>query len=107
MCARSRRRGRGDSGFRHGFDAVFPQAVRTEYADDIVPHLPPELVLVSALRKIPRFQGIRLPSDGFVSAGTLAYYPRGSSTATVPDSGSWTGSESPVWSTRWCMANST
>jgi len=79
----------GDSGFRHGFDAAFPQAVRTEYADDIVPHLPPELVLVSALRKIPQFQGIRLPAEGFVSAGSLAYYPRGSNTATAPEADSW------------------
>lgn len=74
----------GDQGFADGFNAAFPQTLRYEYADDIVPHVPPSLTLVRMLQQLPQFIHIPIPDPGFVSAGTLQYFPRGSTDATPP-----------------------
>lgn len=75
----------GDQEFADGFDKVIPHAIRYEYADDIVPHLPPENALRLLLRKIPGMSGIREVEDGFVSPGNLRYLVRSSSPATPPE----------------------
>ncbi len=74
----------GDQGFADGFDAAFPDTLRYEYADDIVPHLPPSLMFVRMLQKLPQFSAIPIPDSGFVSAGTLQYFDRGSTDTTPP-----------------------
>jgi hypothetical protein len=75
----------GDQEFADGFDQVIPHAIRYEYADDIVPHLPPENVLRLLLQKIPSMSGIRLVDNGFISPGNLRYVVRGSTPATPPE----------------------
>jgi hypothetical protein len=75
----------GDQDFANFFDAAIQHAVRYEYAEDIVPHVPPENALRLLLRKIPNFSGIREIEDGFVSPGDLHYLERGSTPATPPE----------------------
>jgi hypothetical protein len=75
----------GDQEFADGFDQAIPHAIRYEYADDIVPHLPPENALRLLLRKIPSMSEIREVEDGFVSPGNLRYLVRGSTPATPPE----------------------
>jgi hypothetical protein len=74
----------GDQAFTAGFDQLVPHAVRYEYADDIVPHLPPENALRLLLQKIPGMSGIRSVAEGFVSPGNLRYLVRGSTPTTPP-----------------------
>jgi hypothetical protein len=64
---------------------LIPHAIRYEYADDIVPHLPPENALRLLLQRIPGMSGIRVVNEGFVSPGTLRYLVRGSLPSTPPE----------------------
>jgi hypothetical protein len=74
-----------DQDFADAFDRAIPHAVRYEYAEDIVPHVPPENALRLLLQKIPSMAGVRAIEDGFVSPGDLHYFPRGSTSATPPE----------------------
>ena len=78
----------GDQDFATAFDQTILHAVRYEYADDIVPHVPPENALRVLLRKAPSLSGIRDISEGFVSPGTLRYLSCGSTPATPPQNSS-------------------
>lgn len=44
----------GDSAFARQFNAWFPQGIRYEYQDDLVPHLPPRQPFMKAIASIPR-----------------------------------------------------
>ena len=74
----------GDQTFADGFNTAFPGTPRTEYAEDIVPHVPPSMTFVRSLRAIPQFSHITIPDAGFVSAGALQYFPDGSTDTTNP-----------------------
>lgn len=78
----------GDRDFAAAFDQTIPDALRYEYADDIVPHVPPENALRLALRDVPALPDLGDIEDGFVSPGTLRYLPRGSTPATPPEASS-------------------
>jgi hypothetical protein len=67
-----------DQDFATAFDAVIQHAVRYEYADDIVPHVPPENVLRLLLGKAPLPGPINAAEEGFVAPGDLHYLERGS-----------------------------
>jgi hypothetical protein len=73
-----------DQQFADAFDQMIPHAIRYEYADDIVPHVPPENALRLLLQKIPKLSAIRPIQEGFVSPGDLHYLPRGSTPADPP-----------------------
>lgn len=64
----------GDAAFADAYNAAI-SAFRYEYTDDIVPHLPPSLALVNALKHIPvlgqRFA--TLPSFNYADVGTLRF----------------------------------
>jgi hypothetical protein len=75
----------GDQVFADAFDEEIPHAVRYEYAEDIVPHVPPENALRALLQKIPNMAGMRGIEDGFVSPGDLHYFARGSTPGTPPE----------------------
>jgi len=67
-----------DQAFADAFDRTIQHAIRYEYADDIVPHLPPESVLRLLLAKIPGLPAVNAIEEGFVSPGDLYYLERGS-----------------------------
>jgi hypothetical protein len=46
----------GDPAFAAGFAKAVPHAVRYEFQDDLVPHLPPEDAFLALFRKLPQFQ---------------------------------------------------
>jgi hypothetical protein len=46
----------GDPAFAAAFAKAVPHAVRYEFQDDLVPHLPPEDAFLALFRKLPRFQ---------------------------------------------------
>jgi hypothetical protein len=73
-----------DQDFATAFDQTISHAVRYEYADDIVPHLPPENALRLLLGKVPYLAAIRKVEDGFVSPGDLHYLNRGSTPQDPP-----------------------
>ena len=64
----------GDAIFAAGYDSAIPHSARYEYADDIVPHLPPSDELLSALQNFGRL-GARLQSmnRGYASVGELYF----------------------------------
>jgi hypothetical protein len=64
----------GDAAFAAAYNNVI-SAFRYEYADDIVPHLPPDIGLLNALRNVP-FLGQRfneLPDFDYADVGTLRF----------------------------------
>ena len=64
----------GDAAFAAAYDAALPDTLRYEYADDIVPHLPPGDVLIAALKDIPFVGGVLGGlTVGYISAGQLQY----------------------------------
>ena len=73
-----------DQDFATAFDAVVQHAVRYEYADDVVPHLPPENVLRLLLGKAPLPGPITSVEEGFVSPGDLHYLARGGASDDPP-----------------------
>ncbi len=64
----------GDAGFARAYNAAV-QAIRYEYADDIVPHLPPSTVFLDVMSAIPllgeHFKN--LARYGYTSVGTLKF----------------------------------
>jgi hypothetical protein len=64
----------GNPAFADAYNAAI-SAFRYEYTDDIVPHLPPSLMLVNALAHIPllgqRFAGV--PAWDYADVGTLRF----------------------------------
>ena len=65
----------GDVAFANAFDHLVPHAIRYEYQDDIVPHVPPQDILATGLADFPEL-GISAPTGAglFESAGTLAFF---------------------------------
>jgi hypothetical protein len=72
----------GDSDFATEYNRRIAHSTRNEYADDIVPHLPPGDALRAIIAQIPSIAEVhaRLPI-GFEPVGDLHYFARGS---TVP-----------------------
>lgn len=64
----------GDTAFAAGCDDAIPHSARYEFADDIVPHLPPRDDLLGVFRDLPRI-GSRLASmsRGYASVGELYF----------------------------------
>jgi len=64
----------GDDAFAAAYNAAIPHGARYEYADDIVPHLPPSDEFVAMFRNIPQIgptvQNLTL---GYASAGDLHF----------------------------------
>ena len=75
----------GDQDFATAYDAALPSTARYEYADDIVPHLPPSDLFKAMFATVP-FMADKLKelTVGYVSAGELHYIDW--SGALVPDS---------------------
>lgn len=48
----------GDQAFADGYDQAVSHSTRYEYQDDVVPHLPPDLGFVTALRNVPEIAQI-------------------------------------------------
>lgn len=65
----------GDAAFAKHFDSVFPDAVRYEYQDDLVPHLPPRDLFIEVMARLPEigklFRG--MTDWNYASAGTLRF----------------------------------
>lgn len=78
----------GDQAFADGFNARLPNAVRYEYAEDIVPHVPPEHVFEQLMRRGLDVATLNAFEEGYVSAGVLSYFPRGSTDTAVPEADS-------------------
>ena len=64
----------GDQDFATAYDAALPHTARYEYADDIVPHLPPSDVFKAMFGTVP-FLANKLQelNSGYVSAGELHF----------------------------------
>jgi len=75
----------GDQDFATAYNATLPHTARYEYADDIVPHLPPSDLFKAMFATVP-FMADKLKdlTFGYVSAGELHYIDW--SGALVPDS---------------------
>jgi hypothetical protein len=69
----------GNAAFATVYNATVQHSTRYEYADDIVPHVPPEDALRAMIAKIPSVAEVcaGLPS-GFEPVGDLHYFARGS-----------------------------
>jgi hypothetical protein len=68
----------GDQAFCDAYDKIFTDHVRYEYADDVVPHMPPSADFLEVLAKIPFF-GSRLENltaFDYERVGTLMYIKR-------------------------------
>ena len=64
----------GDATFAATYDAQLPHTARYEYADDIVPHLPPSDEFVAMFRNIPQFSAtLENLTRGYVSVGELHF----------------------------------
>jgi hypothetical protein len=72
----------GDQAFANAYNAAVPHSSRYEYADDLVPHLPPEdSFLAGLIAKAPLLgQPAAQLITGYVSVGFLVYYATASST---------------------------
>lgn len=65
----------GDGTFAREFDTLVPHAIRYEYQDDLVPHLPPGDLLTRSLQALPALRGAMFVGAGlFESAGTLTFF---------------------------------
>lgn len=65
----------GDVSFAQAFDKLVPHAIRYEYQDDLVPHLPPGDLLAKSLKTLPALSGAAFVGAGlFESAGTLTFF---------------------------------
>jgi hypothetical protein len=75
----------GDQDFADAYNGALPHSARYEYADDIVPHLPPSDLFKAMFATVP-FMADKLKdlNVGYVSAGELHYIDW--SGALVPDS---------------------
>ena len=64
----------GDQGFANAFNATLPHAARFEYADDIVPHMPPSDFFRTMFQTVPFLKDklSELPA-GYASAGELHF----------------------------------
>ena len=64
----------GDAVFAAAYDKAIPHGVRYEYADDIVPHVPPSDAFLAMFRELPFLQQT-LPTltPGYVSVGDLHF----------------------------------
>jgi len=64
----------GDQGFADAFDATLPHTARYEYADDIVPHVPPSDFFRTMFQTLPFLKDklAELPA-GYASAGELHF----------------------------------
>jgi hypothetical protein len=75
----------GDQDFANAYNAALPHSARYEYADDIVPHLPPSDLFKAMFTTVPfladKLQDLHV---GYASAGELHYIDW--SGALVPDS---------------------
>jgi Lipase (class 3) len=73
----------GDAAFAAAYNAAIPDSVRYEYADDIVPHLPPRGDFSAALKELP-IVGAELGNlaAGYESVGRLQFIPSGAGQAT-------------------------
>ncbi|UXY16167.1 lipase family protein [Chitiniphilus purpureus] len=65
----------GDAVFAHAYGQVLPGALRYEYADDIVPHLPPTRPFIELLSALPIVGRYFRPLDSwdYASAGVLRF----------------------------------
>ncbi len=64
----------GDQAFADAYNAILPQTARYEYADDIVPHLPPDLAFAHMFADTPFLAArLALMSYNYVSAGDLFF----------------------------------
>jgi hypothetical protein len=65
----------GDGAFATDFDALVPHAVRYEYQNDIVPHVPPGGLVATALRALPNVETKDMVNnDLFVSPAALTFF---------------------------------
>jgi len=64
----------GDDAFAAAYAAAIPHGARYEYADDIVPHLPPSDEFVAMFRNIPEIgPTVQNLTQGYASAGDLHF----------------------------------
>ena len=64
----------GDDAFATAYDAAIPNSARYEYADDIVPHLPPSGEFVAMFRNIPDIGPVvQHLTLGYASVGDLHF----------------------------------
>lgn len=64
----------GDAAFAKAYDAAIPQSARYEYADDIVPHLPPSNEFSVMFQNVPFIAGtLRGLTRGYASVGDLHF----------------------------------
>ena len=75
----------GDAAFAAAYAAAIPDSLRFEYADDIVPHLPPREVLAAELRTVP-IVGATLGNlaVGYASVGRLQFIASGAAPGVTP-----------------------
>jgi hypothetical protein len=75
----------GDADFAAGYAARVPSSLRFEFADDIVPHLPPGPELLLELQALPIIGGqLGDMQAGYVSVGTLQYIPARAAPGAMP-----------------------
>ncbi len=64
----------GDGAFAKAYNAAIPHSARYEYADDIVPHLPPSDEFLVMFRNVPFIAGtLRRLTRGYASVGDLHF----------------------------------
>ncbi|MFI4948927.1 MAG: lipase family protein [Alphaproteobacteria bacterium] len=64
----------GDEAFAAAYDAAIPHGARYEYADDIVPHLPPSDEFVAMFKNIPEIgPTVQKLTLGYASVGDLHF----------------------------------
>ena len=64
----------GDDAFAAAYEAAIPHGARYEYADDIVPHLPPGDAFVAMFQSLPEIgPTVRNLTSGYASAGDLHF----------------------------------
>jgi hypothetical protein len=64
----------GDPAFAAGYAKAISHAVRYEYQDDMVPHLPPEDAFLALFRKLPAFQAaLSAMVPNYVPVGALSF----------------------------------
>jgi hypothetical protein len=64
----------GDDAFAAGYNAAIPHGARYEYADDIVPHLPPSDEFVAMFKDVPQIgPTVQKLTLGYASVGDLHF----------------------------------
>jgi hypothetical protein len=64
----------GDQAFAESYAKLVPNAIRYEFQDDVVPHLPPDALVATLLKGIPLVGALLKPfSLGYVPVGRLQF----------------------------------